>query len=109
MPVRESAGGNFLPVENPAFVAVDKDGVPVFGGGFSSPIAGYQVSDIDDPGTGTAYFGFLAADGKWLIKRVTATQVRFASGDASYQSGSGYPAAFTGRAGLTYLYFNEVF
>jgi hypothetical protein len=47
MPVRESVGGASIPVENPAFVLVDVDGVPasISGGGGGSGLSQAQTRD----------------------------------------------------------------
>ena len=62
----------------------------------------YVASDIDESGA-TKYYGFLSRSGAWYIQEVTDTTIRYAKGV------SGYVAGFTGRAGLTYDYFDVVF
>lgn len=66
------------------------------------PFATYQASDIDGAGA-TKYYGFVSRSGAWYIQEVTDTTIRYTKGT------SGYVAAFTGRAGLTYDYYDEVF
>lgn len=70
----------------------------------SSSLAAYQISDSDSAAD-TKYFGYLAVDGSWYIMQeiTTAGTYRYIRGS------SGYTAAWTGRAGLTYVYFNAMF
>jgi len=67
-------------------------------------VSGYQPSDTDtssDP----KYYGFLAADGSWYIMEENT-----ANGTFRYIRGtSGYTTNWTGRAALTYGYFNAMF
>jgi hypothetical protein len=64
-------------------------------------ISGYKISDLED-GT-TSYFGYLNADGGWYILKLTTTAARYVKGDSAYTT------AWTGRASLTYDYYNNVF
>jgi hypothetical protein len=67
------------------------------------PTAGYAPSDIDEAGS-TKYYGFLSSDGRWYVMRnVSDTTFRYASGDSDYAD------SWTNRASLTYDYFSEVF
>lgn len=66
------------------------------------PLQIYQVSDIDDAGA-TKYYGFLDKDGNWYIMQKTTTAVRYFSGSGNYSTN------WTGRAGLSYDYFSEIF
>lgn len=65
----------------------------------------YKAADVDasEPG----YYGFLRSDGLWYILKqtttLTETAYRYAKG------ASGYAAAWTGRAALSYGYFADVF
>jgi hypothetical protein len=64
----------------------------------------YATSDLDDTGE-TQYFGFLTADGAWMIQ-----QYNTVVGSMRYAQGRGdYPANWTNRAGITYSLFSEVF
>jgi hypothetical protein len=64
----------------------------------------FNVSDTDDAGD-TKYYGFLRANGNWYIMRevTSAKTFRYCQGE------SGYTTAWTGRAGLTFDYFDVVF
>lgn len=63
----------------------------------------YGISDIDESGD-PKYYGYLGVDGTWYIMQNTGgTAYRYARG------ASGYTTAWTGRAALTYYYFNLVF
>lgn len=66
------------------------------------PLAKYKISDLDEAGA-TKYYGNLAADGSWYILSLTTTAARYAKG------ASAYTTAWTGRAGLTYNYFDVEF
>lgn len=71
-----------------------------------TPLKGYVVADEDldaDP----QYFGYLAADGRWYIVRRKVETWGYSN---KYIKGDdGYEANWTGRAGLTFSYFNYVF
>ena len=64
----------------------------------------YKISDMDtasDP----SYFGYLDATGAWYILKLTES-----TGAARYIKGSsGYTTSWSGRAGLSYNYFDSVF
>lgn len=67
----------------------------------------YKISDMDNGNATYDYFGFLRKDGYWYIMRQDKS-----GGDSvfRYDSGtSGYSTAWTGRAGLSYQYFNLEF
>ncbi len=70
-----------------------------------NPLAAYKPSDLDT-GADPNYFGFLDGTGNWYVLRLS-----IASGQARYAKGTagGYAAGWTGRAGLTYDYFSNVF
>lgn len=68
------------------------------------PTITYKISDIDtasDP----KYYGNVAADGSWYIMKESTSggTFRYANGTSSYSTN------WTGRASLTYDYFNVVF
>jgi len=66
-------------------------------------LADYKVSDVDEAGN-PKYYGFIRADGGWYVMQNTGgTTFRYAAG------GSGYAAAWTGRAALSYGYFDSIF
>ena len=67
-------------------------------------LANYFATDFDESGD-PAYYGFLDKDGNWVIMEVNET-----NGTVRYDSGSSaYTTAWTGRAGLTYNYFDVEF
>ena len=84
-------------------IEVDQMAVAVGSGANQDPLASYKSAGMDlssDP----MYFGFLRADGFWYIKCLDiASGTTYAKGD------SGYTTAWTGRAGLSYDEFNNVF
>ena len=69
-----------------------------------APVEGYQVSDMDTAGP---YYGYIDAEGRWYIMKETTsgtvTSYRFIKGTSDYATN------WTGRAGLTYDTFNNVF
>lgn len=64
----------------------------------------FAASDLDESGD-PKYYGFLAANGNWYIMESSdsAGTFRYCYGE------SGYSAAWTGRAGLTYGLFSVIF
>ena len=72
------------------------------------PLAAYRSSDIPTTAQATddtRYYGFLALDGSWIIMQTVDS-----TGTLRYAFGtSGYAAAYTGRAGLTYEYLDQIF
>ena len=79
------------------------------GGSSSTPIIidsldHYKPSDADET-TANKYYGFLDKDGNWYIMKndTSANSYRYAKGSGSYSTN------WTGRAGLTYGYFDVVF
>ena len=63
----------------------------------------FIIHDAEE-GAENRYYGYLSALGTWIVmKQVIST------GTHRYCVGkTGYAAAWTGRAGLTYGYFNEL-
>ncbi len=63
--------------------------------------AGYGISEEDKSGV-VKYYGYITTHGNWYIMKndSVANTYRYAKGD------KGYATAWTGRAGLTYSYFN---
>jgi len=67
-----------------------------------SPLDKYAAANTDT-GSNPKYYGFIAVDGSWYIMKEN-------SGAFTYTAGlSDYATSWTGRAGLTYAVFNEVF
>lgn len=71
----------------------------------ATPIVDQYVLTNYDPTSDPMYFGFLKDDGSWFMQKVSSTSfiVLYATG------ASGYAAAWTGRAGLTYDTYDHVF
>ena len=64
----------------------------------------YNIADKDDVGA-TKYFGFTGRTGNWYILRENTTNQTY-----RYVKGSsGYTTNWTGRAALSFDYYNEVF
>lgn len=83
-----------------AICLVDSAGneLPVSGNALNA----YVISDLDEAGT-TKYYGFLDPEGNWYILQLTSTAARYIKGTSSYATN------WTGRAGLTYDYYNMIF
>lgn len=66
---------------------------------YSKPTDEYDLIQDDDTSSASyEYYGYMKSDGGWYIKRIT-----LASNLREYVKGtSGYTAAWTGRAGLSY-------
>lgn len=76
------------------------------GGAQMDPLVGYHISDMDDSGD-PQYFGFEDEAGDWYI-----LQYESATGALRYVAGSGagtYAGNWTGRVGLSYDLFENVF
>lgn len=81
-------------------VLVDSSGNVV-----SLNLSGYYVNDTDQSSS-TRYYGFSNASGAWYILQEiigTTNSYRYAAGPSAYTT------AWTGRAGLTYGYYDVVF
>lgn len=63
----------------------------------------YEFTDLN--GTDPMYIGYTAKDGRWFIKKFTPSdgKMRFIKGDTDYTTN------WTGRAGLTFDYFFNIF
>lgn len=69
----------------------------------SDPLASYKPAGMD-VAANPYYFGYLDIDGKWFIKKLDTT-----SGTTYVKGDSDYATAWTGRTGLSYGEFNDVF
>jgi hypothetical protein len=69
-----------------------------------APTNPYIISDQDTSGD-PSYYGFVTHSGQWYIMNMNAGTgaVRYAAGDTAYVDN------WTGRAGLTYDYFYNIF
>jgi len=65
-------------------------------------LSAYNISDLDEAGA-TKYYGSIDASGNWYILQLTSTAARYAKGTSDYTTN------WTGRAGLSYGYFDAVF
>jgi|SRR6185436_826919 len=96
MNVQYGAGGDF---ENQSKLLQDI-------GGNQNPLDKYKIANKDDDGTPN-YYGFTDKDGNWYILKETisagADTYRYIKGS------SDFPTNWTGRAGLSYDYFENVF
>ena len=63
----------------------------------------FEISD-EDISSDPSYFGYISIFGSWIIQKRDA-----AAGTYRYYMGkTGYVAAWTGRAGLTYVYYDAL-
>ena len=70
-------------------------------------IAGYVATDQSFDGVATTYWGFLDKIGSWYIQRQVV-----AGNDIAWRYArgwGGYTTAWTGRAGLSYNYYDTEF
>jgi hypothetical protein len=80
-------------------VEVDRISLGSGTGTVTDPTILYKISDIDE----TGYYGYLREGGAWYIMQGIAGTYRYARGNTDYAT------AWSGRAGLTYDYFNLIF
>lgn len=74
---------------------------------FNQVLDAYRVVDIDEGSASPRYYGYLRFDGYWFIMKAVVssgvTTYTFAKGTTSYSSN------WTGRAGLSYATWDNVF
>lgn len=93
----------FGSVPGPGTVAVKNIAGEVIDPAEKQSTDGYEISEVDDSGA-TSYYGFVHKTGAWYITKEDA------SGGYRYAKGpSAFSTSWTGRAGLTYDYFDAVF
>lgn len=69
----------------------------------ADPLAKYKDAGMD-VASNPMYFGYIALDGSWYIKKLDTTSgTTFCKGDVDYETN------WINRASLTYELFNEVF
>lgn len=67
------------------------------------PTDGYKISEIDDASS-PAYYGFVDKTGAWFIQKEDSSGAyRYTKGSSSFSTN------WTGRAGLSYDYFDVIF
>lgn len=88
----------------PVVIASDQSAIPVTTGLTDDPLVKYKISDTDSS-SDPKYYGNVAADGSWYIMKETtsAGTYRYCKGASSYSTN------WTGRASLTYDYFDVIF
>ena len=67
-------------------------------------VTNFCINDIDESGA-TKYYGYENEEGRGIIMEVTATTVRY----YNVEDHADYLTAWTGRAGLGYAYYSEIF
>ncbi len=95
--------GAFLgSVPGPGTVAIKDSSDAKIDPAIKSPTDSYGVTEIDD--STPAYYGFVNKEGAWYITREDST------GSYRYYKGTNnFSANWSGRASLTYNYFDAIF
>ncbi|MBI4099374.1 hypothetical protein HY440_00025 [Candidatus Microgenomates bacterium] len=94
----------FGSVPGPGTVALKDTTGALVDPAIKQPTDGYKITEIDD--STPAYYGFVNKDGAWFIMKEDSTATPYYSytkGDTSFSTN------WTGRAGLTYGYFDAIF
>lgn len=99
---QKAHGAFFGSVPGPGTIALkDTTGVKI-DPAVEHPTDKYKISELDD--SSPAYYGFLDKDGAWFIlKEDSSGTYRYVKGSSSFSTN------WTGRAGLTYDYYHNVF
>ena len=93
----------FGSMPGPGTVAIKDSTGAVVDPAEKQPTDGYTITEVDDAGT-TSYYGFVHKNGAWYITKEDA------SGSYRYAKGASlFSTNWTGRALLTYDYFDNVF
>jgi len=93
----------FGSVPGPGVVAIKDSAGNKIDPAEKNPTDGYEITDIDDSSS-PAYYGFVKKTGAWYIMEEDSTgSYRY------YKGSSNYSVSWTGRALLSYDYFNSVF
>lgn len=92
----------FGSVPGPGVVALKDSTGAQIDPAIKQPTDGYKISQLDD--SVPAYYGFTNKDGAWFIMKEDASgNYRYAKGASSFSTN------WTGRAALSYDYFENVF
>lgn len=93
----------FGSVPGPGTVAIKNSAGTPIDPAEAQPTDGYTITEVDDSST-PSYYGFVHKTGAWYITKEDATGgYRYAKGASAFST------SWTGRAGLTYDYFDNVF
>lgn len=98
----------------PTSISINNTGanpIPITGSitASASTLADFSINDSDNTTTAsTEYFGFTKPDGTWLVKKSTATTMRYAT-ETNNGSVTTYSDAWAAIATLTYGRFEEAF
>lgn len=93
----------FGSVPGPGVVAIKDSAGNKIDPAEKNPTDGYEITEIDDSGS-PAYYGFVKKTGAWYI------MLEDSSGGYRYAKGSSdFAISWTGRALLSYDYFNSIF
>lgn len=99
---KKAEGAFFGSVPGPGTVALKDTAGTAIDPAIKTPTDGYKISQIDD--SSPAYYGFVDKSGAWFIMKEDS------SGNYRYTKGTtAFSTNWTGRAGLTYDYFDAIF
>lgn len=100
---KKAQGAFFGSVPGPGTVAIKNSAGIQIDPATDHPTDGYNITEIDDA-TLPSYFGFVNKDSAWYIMREDSSGAyRYAKGSTLFSTN------WTGRAALTYDYFDSVF
>lgn len=99
---KRAQGAFFGSVPGPGTVSVKDTTGAQIDPAIKQPTDGYRINQLDD--SSPAYYGFTDKSGAWYImKEDSSGNYRYAKGASSFSTN------WTGRAGLTYDYFDVIF
>lgn len=100
---KKAHGAFFGSTPGPGTIAIKDSAGDKIDPAILQPTDGYKITQLDDS-TSTAYYGFVDKSSRWFIMKEDGTGAyRYARGDSSFSTN------WTGRAGLTYDYFDVTF
>jgi hypothetical protein len=100
---QKASAAFFGSVPGPGVVAIKDSSGNQIDPAEKSPTDGYRVSEIDDTSL-PSYYGFVDKDGNWYVaKEDSSGSYRYSKGTSSFSTN------WTGRAALTYDYFDAIF
>lgn len=100
---KKAEGAFFGSVPGPGTISIkDTTGVKI-DPAIKQPTDGYTIAQLDDS-TSTTYYGYLNKDSAWyILKEDSSGNYRYCKGSSSFSTN------WTGRAALTYDYFDAIF
>lgn len=102
---KKSHAAFFGSVPGPGTVAIKDTSGNQIDPAEKQPTDGYEISELDETDVTYSYYGFVHKDGAWYIAREDKT-----TGSYRYAKGaSAFSTNWTGKAGLSYGYFDATF